>query len=212
MQIRKKFGTVMAASGMLMIMLGAGALPAQGAERLVPSLQPSPRPAINPVRSGNGTAVQMGHVTGTVIDQRTGAPTAGVSVTIGGVTVTTDANGTIISRRPDPERWFGTKVSSNVREAMRVILMTEPGERLRLPEFGAGLGRFLFEPNILSTHTQMRQRIADALKRWEPRIRVAQVEVIADPRDAQAALATITYRLVSSGQQATMNLNVPVAS
>jgi len=93
MQIRKKFGTVMAASGMLMIMLGAGALPAQGAERLVPSLQPSPRPAINPVRSGNGTAVQMGHVTGTVIDQRTGAPTAGVSVTIGGVTVTTDANG-----------------------------------------------------------------------------------------------------------------------
>ena len=32
---------------------------------------------------------------------------------------------------------------ANVREAMRVILMTEPGERLRLPEFGAGLARFL---------------------------------------------------------------------
>ena len=36
----------------------------------------------------------------------------------GSVLVTTDANGTIISRRPDPERWFGTRVSSRMREAM----------------------------------------------------------------------------------------------
>ena len=41
----------------------------------------------------------------------------------------------------------------NIRESIRVILMTEPGERLRLPQFGAGLGRFLFEPNIVATHT-----------------------------------------------------------
>jgi phage baseplate assembly protein W len=87
---------------------------------------------------------------------------------------------------------------ANVREAMRVILMTEPGERLRLPDFGAGLGRFLFEPNILSTHTQMRQRIADALKRWEPRIQVEDVDVQADGVDPQAAIATITYRLVAT--------------
>ena len=102
--------------------------------------------------------------------------------------------------------------ADNVREAIQVILLTEPGERVRLPEFGAGLGRFLFEPNIPATHIAIARRISQSLMRWEPRIRVAQVEVIADPRDAQAALATITYRLVSSGQQATMNRNVPVAS
>ena len=87
---------------------------------------------------------------------------------------------------------------TNVREAVRVILMTEPGERLRLPEFGAGLGRFLFEPNILSTHTLLRQRIADALKRWEPRISLESVEVQADALDPQAAIATITFRLVAT--------------
>ena len=102
--------------------------------------------------------------------------------------------------------------ADNVRESIQVILLTEPGERVRLPEFGAGLGRFLFEPNIPATHIAIARRITQSLMRWEPRIRVAQVEVIADPTDAQAALATITYRLVSSGQQATMNLNVPVAS
>jgi len=36
----------------------------------------------------------------------------------GSVLVTADANGTIISRRPDPERWFGTRVPAHLREAM----------------------------------------------------------------------------------------------
>ena len=102
--------------------------------------------------------------------------------------------------------------ADNVREAIQVILLTEPGERVRLPEFGAGLGRFLFEPNIPATHIAIARAIDLSLKRWEPRIRVAQVEVDADPSDPQAALATITYRLVSTAQQATLNISIPVAS
>ncbi len=102
--------------------------------------------------------------------------------------------------------------ADNVREAIQVILLTEPGERVRLPEFGAGLGRFLFEPNIPATHIAIARRITQSLMRWEPRIRVAQVEVDADPSDPQAALATITYRLVSTAQQAALNISIPVAS
>jgi phage baseplate assembly protein W len=100
----------------------------------------------------------------------------------------------------------------NVREAIRVILMTEPGERLRLPAFGAGLGRMLFEPNILATHTLIRQRIQDALARWEPRVRVESVEVEADAIDPQAAIATITYRLVATQAQERVAVAVSVGT
>lgn len=102
--------------------------------------------------------------------------------------------------------------ADNVREAIQVILLTAPGERVRLPEFGAGLGRFLFEPNIPATHIAIARCISQSLLRWEPRIRVAQVEVVADPGDSQAALATISYRLVGTGQPATLNFTIPVAS
>jgi signal transduction histidine kinase/ActR/RegA family two-component response regulator len=44
---------------------------------------------------------------------------ADINLPPGSVLVTTDVNGTIISRRPDPERWFGTKVSTRMREAMK---------------------------------------------------------------------------------------------
>ena len=99
----------------------------------------------------------------------------------------------------------------NVRESMRVILMTEPGERLRLPAFGAGLGLFLFEPNTVATHTLIARRIEAALARWEPRVRIEQVEVVADRSDPQAALATITYKLVATQARERVSLAVPVA-
>ncbi|MBC5783433.1 GPW/gp25 family protein [Ramlibacter sp. USB13] len=100
----------------------------------------------------------------------------------------------------------------NIRESMRVVLMTEPGERLRLPRFGAGLGRFLFEPNIVATHAQIAERIKDALAQWEPRVRVQGVDVAADRDDPHACIATITYRLVATQALERVSLAVPVAS
>ena len=98
----------------------------------------------------------------------------------------------------------------NIRESLRLVLMTEPGERLRLPDFGAGLGQFLFEPNDLATHALIQRRIEEALKRWEPRIRLDRVDVVADRCDPQAAMATITYRLVATQTLERISLAVPV--
>ena len=114
--------------------------------------------------------------------------------------------------RVDPGgRIVWSEGEDNIRESMRVILMTEPGERLRLPQFGAGLGRFLFEPNIVATHTLIKERINDALKRWEPRIRVEDIEVAADRVDPQAAIAVITFRLVATQALERVSLAVSVA-
>jgi phage baseplate assembly protein W len=98
----------------------------------------------------------------------------------------------------------------NIREAVRVILMTEPGERLMLPDFGAGLGRFLSEPNTVATRRAIGERIMRALARWEPRINVVSVVVDEDPDDPRGAVATVTWRLVATRAVERVSLNVPV--
>jgi phage baseplate assembly protein W len=100
--------------------------------------------------------------------------------------------------------------TQNVREAIRIVLATEPSERLRLPTFGAGLGRFLFEPNTTATQRQIQDRIVNALRDWEPRILIDSVDVVADPVDPESALATITYRLVAtqSAERVTVSVSV----
>jgi phage baseplate assembly protein W len=86
----------------------------------------------------------------------------------------------------------------NIREAIQVVLKTELNERLQLAEFGAGLGRFLFEPNTTATRHVLQDRIARALAAWEPRIAVESVDVEEDPADAEAAVATVEYTLVAT--------------
>jgi phage baseplate assembly protein W len=109
-------------------------------------------------------------------------------------------------------RFVWSQGEDNIRESIALILKTEEGERLMLGQFGAGLGRFLFEPNEPSTHTRIQHAIVTTLGRWEPRIEVEDVSVMADPEDPQAALATITYRLVATSTRERITLNVPTAN
>jgi phage baseplate assembly protein W len=108
-------------------------------------------------------------------------------------------------------RFVWSEGDANIRDAIRVILSTERNERLRLPEFGAGLGTFLFEPNTVATHRRLQERILRALAAWEPRIAVESVDVGADPDDAEAAVATIRYKLVATQALERMTLAVTVA-
>jgi phage baseplate assembly protein W len=109
-------------------------------------------------------------------------------------------------------RFVWSQGEDNIRESIAVILKTEAGERLMLSQFGAGLGRYLFEPNEAATHTRIQDAIASTLARWEPRIEVEDVSVVPDPQDPQAALATITYRLVATSARERITLNVPTAN
>lgn len=96
----------------------------------------------------------------------------------------------------------------NIRESIRIILLTEPAERIMLPEFGGGLGQFLFRPNVAATHHAIEDAIVRSLKRWEPRIRVGAVTVQAVPDDASAAMVTIRYTLIASRTQEQMRLRL----
>jgi phage baseplate assembly protein W len=101
---------------------------------------------------------------------------------------------------------------TNIREAIRIILKTEERERLNLAAFGAGLQSYLFEPNTVVTRAQIGDRITRALQLWEPRISLTDVNVEEDPNDAQAAIATIEYKLVATQVKERLNVSVKLGS
>jgi phage baseplate assembly protein W len=65
----------------------------------------------------------------------------------------------------------------DVREAVLIILATNPGERVMRPDFGAGLSALVFEPIGATTAALVGHRVQDALVRFEPRIDVLDVRV-----------------------------------
>jgi len=100
---------------------------------------------------------------------------------------------------------------TNIRESIRVLLLTDTGERLQRPAFGSDLRPLLFEPNTPATRHQVRSRIERALEAWEPRIELEAVQVEADPEDDRAAVATIAYRLVATRAPESLSLRLMLA-
>ncbi|WP_250002266.1 GPW/gp25 family protein [Actinoplanes sp. M2I2] len=94
---------------------------------------------------------------------------------------------------PDPVRGaLGYRSGpEKVQQAILVILLTEPGERVMRPDFGCGLRRFLMEPNTVAVRASIQRAVAAAIDAWEPRVRLREVTVT--PGD-DPALAIITIR------------------
>ncbi len=83
----------------------------------------------------------------------------------------------------------------DVQQAIRIILGTNPGERVMRPEFGAGLDTFVFEPVNATTLALVKTRVENALVDWEPRIDVVEVKVTTDPAERNTLLIEVSYRM-----------------
>lgn len=87
-----------------------------------------------------------------------------------------------------------------VRQAIAIILDTEPGERLMRPQFGCGLRRYLMQPNTAATRAAMQREIQTALAAWEPRIKLDRVDVLPGD-DAALVLVQIDYQHLRDGRR-----------
>jgi len=83
----------------------------------------------------------------------------------------------------------------DIHQAIRIILGTDPGERVMRPDFGAGLNRLVFEPLSVATIEIVKVRVREALVDWEPRIDVEDVSVSTDSAERNKLLVDVTYRV-----------------
>ena len=84
--------------------------------------------------------------------------------------------------------------ADKIAESIRIILETQPGERVMRPAFGCKLRSLAFAANSATTAGLARHYVEEALQRWEPRITVLSVGV----QNAHAASAleiTVCYRI-----------------
>ncbi len=96
----------------------------------------------------------------------------------------------------------------SVRQSIKIILQTRPGERLMRPRFGGGLERYLSEPNTLTTRRQIRDLITESLERWEQRILLDRVDVWEVEARPDTVRVEIVYRLRRTNQAQQMGITL----
>jgi phage baseplate assembly protein W len=82
-----------------------------------------------------------------------------------------------------------------LERAMRIVLLTAPGERLMRPQFGCRIWDLLFEPITPNLLGLLAEAVRDALAQWEPRVEVEQVVPEPDGNDGGLVHIQVTYRV-----------------
>lgn len=79
------------------------------------------------------------------------------------------------------DRHTGQPISGieHVRQSIEDILTTPMGSRRHRPEYGSQLRRFVDLPVTEGWKSAVQAEVARALGRWEPRLKLSQVRVIA---------------------------------
>jgi phage baseplate assembly protein W len=95
--------------------------------------------------------------------------------------------------KPVDGRLAFARYESDVEQAIQIILLTLPGERVMLPEFGAGMRNFVFEPNSPATQRAIENAVRQALIDWEPRIALEGITVTPDDSDPALLLIHVDY-------------------
>ena len=80
---------------------------------------------------------------------------------------------------------------AGVRQAILLLLSTQPGERVMRPDYGCDLHRLAFAPNDETTAALAIHYVRRALDRWEPRADILELDAAPDPE-----LGVLMIRLV----------------
>jgi phage baseplate assembly protein W len=82
-----------------------------------------------------------------------------------------------------------------IEEAIRMVLMTSPGERPMRPEFGCRIHDFIFAPVDPTTAGRISYEVRRSLRRWEPRVDVREVDILFDIQDPSLIYIDIKYQI-----------------
>jgi|688.fasta_scaffold12984_3 phage baseplate assembly protein W len=100
-----------------------------------------------------------------------------------------------------------------IRNSLQNLFNTLPGQRFLFPDYGLDLYQFLFLPITPQTGQAIGERMLRAIERYETRIFVRQIQVVARP-DANTYLITIVIEIPVFKQETSLQgeLNIKTQS
>lgn len=95
-----------------------------------------------------------------------------------------------------------------LRQSLRLLLLTRPGERAMRPDFGCPLHELCFEPNDATTAGLAIRMVADSVAQHVPNAEILALDAGPDPRNDAMLRILLHVRDRQSGETGEMSLDV----
>src|ERR1700674_3523893 len=81
----------------------------------------------------------------------------------------------------------------NVEQSLRILLLTDLGERVMRSDFGCRAPRLVFAPGSVQSLGLLEITIREAVRDWEPRVDIEDVRAEVDLDDETRVTVNISY-------------------
>ncbi|OCA54318.1 GPW/gp25 family protein [Photorhabdus namnaonensis] len=88
--------------------------------------------------------------------------------------------------------------AENVRQSMKILFLTEPGERIMREDYGCGLNDHLFANINDELIAEIQTRIEERVLRYEPRANITEIQIIQRTDLPNTLHVQVTYALRGS--------------
>ena len=85
------------------------------------------------------------------------------------------------------------------KQNLKMLLLTNPGERVMDPEFGVGMNKYLFEYFTTSTYADIDAKIREQVAIYMPGIKIARIAFDSSEQDTAKLGFSIEYSLPNIG-------------
>ena len=91
-------------------------------------------------------------------------------------------------------------VKDKVRSQLMHIVFTPKGQRIRQPEFGTDLIKFIFEQSDQTSWEAVKNEVSESVKRWATNININDIQVVKNEDDESEIYVRLDYS-VSDGNK-----------
>lgn len=95
----------------------------------------------------------------------------------------------------------------SVKQSLRNLLLTNKYERLRNPEYGGNIRRYLFENMNEMTDTEIRVDIEAMIKQFEPRVKTHEV-IVQSNLETLEVNVTIKFGILNVSEDESLEINL----
>ena len=83
-----------------------------------------------------------------------------------------------------------------IKSMLLHIIFTQKGHRLRNPEFGTNLLKYIFEPSTETTLENVKGEIRELIRKWIPNIEFNDINIYDDEKSEHGKIITINYSII----------------
>jgi phage baseplate assembly protein W len=94
-----------------------------------------------------------------------------------------------------------------IKLALRNLIMTNKYERLRNPEYGGHIHKYLFEPFNEVTNSVIRRNVKETIEKYEPRVYVEDV-IVRGEEETNQLFISIFYIIIMSEEKQQLDLTL----